>query len=168
MATSKKSQLINLLFPQAMSGFQNYNQNIKPIRDNYLNQAMGLVNPANTTGRINNFSNNALMNALQSYQQGYAGFDTRANPALAEGFRLGALNDARRATNQFAAQQLSSDQLLSNYANALQLSEQSLGPDVQLLIQLLAGSQGKSGGGGIFGSLAGLASTAAGIKGLLK
>jgi len=162
-----KKQLAYAAQPNVLHGIGFLNQ-MQPQHLNMIMQALGALNPANRMGRVADYRRDAMGQGLDMANQ-QIGMLGANSGALANALRMGAMNNAQQAGNEYMFQQYSPEQDVRNAqaASAL-LDPATVTPLMDRYMQWLQEGQANkpksSGGlGGMLGTLTGLAGSAAGL-----
>lgn len=167
-----KKQLAYLAQYNALSGLSFMNE-MQPQQQGLIRRGMSALDPANRVGRTQNFRRDAISQALEALNSRMGTLGT-LDEKQANALRLGAINDAQVAGNNYMNQQydpqtdvqaaLASGQMLDpSIASPLlnwytQLLQEGMGTQAQVMAQ-----QGSGGLGGALGTIAGLAGAAGGL-----
>lgn len=154
------------MLPAAMQGIQ-FGTDYAPMRSSMAADAIRLLNPANNQAKVDRFRKRATAQAGEDARRigtvmSDQGFGSGAEAAML----LSMINRGNQSTNNFASQIESPEYLLQNQ-QAIQsiIDSASVSPYLQMI---LSGTQREqqqqpSSGGGLLGTLAGLAGMASGL-----
>lgn len=96
-------QLMYMMNPSAMAGIR-FLSEMQPGQQARTAQALAALAPGNRQGRVNMFRQNAMGQANDVLQQQMGAF-SNLNPQLLDAMRLGLINQAQQAGNEFMMQQ---------------------------------------------------------------
>jgi hypothetical protein len=160
-----KKQLAYAAQPNVLHGMNFLNQ-MQPQHLNMIKQALSALNPNNRMGRVADYRRDAMGQGLDMANQ-QVGMLGANSGALANALRMGAMNNAQQAGNEYMFQQYSPEQDVRNAqaASAL-LDPATVTPLMDRYMQWLQEGQANkpksSGGlGGVLGTLSNLAASAA-------
>lgn len=165
-STQAQVDLAQALQPSAMQGLNFMNQ-LQPMQQNRVMGALAALNPANRQQAIEQFRRGAQAQGRQAVEQQLGALGPNAN-ILAESLRIGAMNDANRAANEFMFQQLSPEQdvqaaLLSSQLMSPEILSPALAEYMNLIQAMRAAHAAQPRKGTLIDSLTGIAGSMAGL-----
>lgn len=134
---------------------------MQPIQQDYIRQLLGIADPANTYGRVEDFQNRARSQGMAQGNRNARNIGGGYGTVLGNSLKLDSANRGAMPGNNFMRDQLSGQGRADAYTRALQGLQGYQATGYNNLMNLSGRGQQKSSGGGFLGQALGIASQVA-------